>query len=202
MPQQLPKIDKSKLPEHLQNSLSVSEMVEYLQEFLVQPGSLEQIYFHEGSHLYYFRKIHPTAKFVPPCIWYYKETGQYRPIKNAVDTEGFGTQCDEKRLLAFAKAAVSGGVMLAVRNLQSGVPADLILTGLGDDDDRDDFRESCQEIRKTSPQLSEFRSDDLWHDAKIKIAPDFFDPLIRPQIDAVVAEVKYELLAAIYPDDH
>jgi hypothetical protein len=200
MPQQLPRIDKSRLPEYLQNLLRVSEMVKYLQEFLVRPGSLEEIYFHEGSHLFYFRKVHPTAKFVPPCIWYYKETGQYGPVKGAVDTEGFGAQCDEARLLAFAKSAVSGGIMLAVRNLQSGVPTDSILNNLGDDEDQDDFRNSCDAIRNESPQLSKFDSDDLWQKAKIEIAPDFFDRMIRPQIDAVIAEVKTELLAAIYPD--
>jgi hypothetical protein len=176
-------------------------MVEYLQEFLMQPDSLEQIYFHEGSHLYYFRKIHPTTKFVPPCIWYYKETGQYGPVKGAVDTEGFETQCDEARLLAFAKSAVSGGVMLAVRNLHSGIREDYVLKGIRDDEDQDDFRKSCEAIRKASPQLPKFDSDALWHDAKIKVAPDFFDPLIRLEIDAEVAEVKAELLAAIYPDD-
>jgi len=197
---QLPRIDKSRLPKDLQNSPRVSEMVEYLQDFLVQPGSHERIYFHEGSHLYYFRKIHPTAKFVPPSIWYDKKTGHYGPVKGAVNTDDFGTECDEARLLAFAKAAVSGGIMLAVRNVQSGTPKDLVLKELGDNKDLDDFKKSCEAIRKASPQLPEFDCDDLWHKAKIQIAPDFFDPLIRPQIDAVVAEVKTELLAAIYPD--
>jgi hypothetical protein len=153
MPQQLPRIDKSTLPEYLQNSPRVSVMAENLQEFLVQPGSLDKIYFHERSHLYYFRKIHPTAKFVPPCIWYDKEKRQYYPVKGAVDTEGFGMQCDEARLLASGKAAVSGGIMLAVRNLQSGTPKDLVLKGLGDDEDQDDFRTSCEAIRNVSPQL-------------------------------------------------
>jgi len=175
-------------------------MVEYLQEFLVQPGSLEKIYLHEGSHLYYFRKIHPPAKFVPPCIWYDEKTGRYFPVKAAVDTEGIGKQCDEARLLAFAKAAVSGGIMLAVQNFQNGLPAELILKNLGDTDDQNDFKNLCKEIRSVSPQLPEFESDDLWLDAKIKIAPDFFDPLIRQQIDTVVAEVKTKLLAGIYPD--
>jgi len=200
MPQRLPKIDKSRLPDYLQNSPDVSEMVEYLQEFLVQPGSLEKIYLHEGSHLFFFRKIHPPARFVPPCIWYDKKTGRYFPLVAAVDTEGAGKKCDEARLLAFAKAAVSGGIMLAVQNLRSGVSADLILKNLGDSDDQNNFTNLCQEIRNVSPLLLKFDSDELWHDAKTKIAPDFFNPLVRPQIDAVVTEVKAELLAAIYPD--
>jgi hypothetical protein len=125
------------------------------------PGSLEKIYLHEGSHLYYFRKIHPPARFVPPCIWYDKNTGRYFPVKAAVDTEGVGKRCDEARLLAFAKAAVSGGIMLAVQNLQNGVPAELILNELGDNDDQRDFKNLCEEIRKASPQLVAFDSDDM-----------------------------------------
>jgi hypothetical protein len=166
----------------------------------MQPGALEKIYFHEGCHLYYFREIHASAKFVPPCIWYDKKTGQYAPIIGAVDTEGIQKRCDNERLLGFAKAAVSGGVMLAVCNLKSGVPKALILRGLGDRADQDDFKILCEEIRKLSPELPDFDSDAAWYDAKTTIAPDFFNPSIRAQIDATVAEVKTDLFAAIYPD--
>ena len=54
----------------------------------MQPGALEKIYFHEGCHLCYFRKIHASSQVVPPCIWYDKKTGQYEPIIGADDTEG------------------------------------------------------------------------------------------------------------------
>ena len=152
-----PHIDKSRLPAHLQNAKDVREMVKYLQEFLIQPGSQEKIYFHEGTHRYYFRKIHPPAKFIPPCIWYDKQTGRYFPLKGAVSTEGVGSKCDEARLLALAKAAVSGGIMLAIRNLENKATPESVLKGIGDDADKDDFRKSCEVIQEKQSRPPQIR---------------------------------------------
>jgi hypothetical protein len=161
------------LPSYLQNAKDVGEMVKYLQEFLIRRDSPEKIYFHEGTHRYYFRKIHPPAKFIPPRIWYDSQTGRYFPLKGAVSTEAVGSKCHEARLLALAKAAVSGGIMLAIRNLQNGASPKSVLSEIGDDADKDDFRTSCEVIRRNNPDLPEFDADKLWHDARIEILPDF-----------------------------
>jgi hypothetical protein len=176
-------------------------MEKWLQGRLCEPGKIDKLSMHEGCHLFYFRQIHATAKYVPPCIRY-SDSGQPEPIESAVDVKGIGRKCDEFRLSIFAKAAVSGGVIEVAQRLKVGESAETILKNsneIGDHDDRDDFKKTCEEIRAASPDLKPFDSEVLWDTSRIGVAIDLNDPVVRLMIDAHIDQVRGELTASIYP---
>lgn len=65
-----PQIDKGQLPGYLWLKRDVQEMEKDLQDYLMQPGIIDNLYVHEGSHLFYKRKIHPAPKLIPPSFTY------------------------------------------------------------------------------------------------------------------------------------
>jgi hypothetical protein len=196
-----PRIDKNALRNEDQTCERVLRMERWLQDWLEIPSNLEKIPIHEGCHLFYFRQIHKNAQFVPPCIRY-SDSGEIVPIKAAVDTKGINKKCDEPRLAIFGKAAVCGGVIELARELDQGKSVEQILKDLkniGDVDDRKDFKTLCADINAASPDLKTIDSAILWTDSQIAVAIDLFNPTVRKEIDASVAQVKAELFASIFP---
>jgi hypothetical protein len=195
-----PRIDKSTLPDYLLGLKRVSDMEEGLQDYLLLPGKIEKIYVHEGAHLYYFRQIHPPSKFIPPSIYYYEETGLYEPVNSMVDTRGIGKKCDFNRLLAFAKAVFSGGLVEGAYQLQKGIPVEKVVEELGDTTDIKNFGLLCGEIRNASPDLPPFDNSNTRNDALISISLDILDTKTMASIESTIQEVKAAMFASMYPD--
>jgi hypothetical protein len=195
-----PRIDKSTLPEHLLGLKRVSDMEEWLQECLLLPGRVEKIYVHEGAHLYYFRQIHPCSKFIPPSIYYYEETGVYEPVSSMIDTRGIGKECDYNRLLTFAKAVFSGGLVEGNNQLQKDIPVEKVVEELGDAKDISNFGLLCDEIRNASPDLPPFENRKVRIDALISVVLDVCDAKSMASIDSTIQEVKTAMFASMYPD--
>jgi hypothetical protein len=175
-------------------------MEEALQEYLLLPGKIEKIYVHEGAHLYYFRQIHPSPKFIPPSIYYYEETGLYEPVNSMVVTRGIGKKCDYNRLLTFAKAVFSGGLVEGAYQLQKGISVERVFEELGHTTDINNFDLLCDSIRIASPDLPPFDNSKIQIDALISIFLDILDTKTKESIESTIQEVKAAMFASMYAD--
>jgi hypothetical protein len=199
-----PRIDKSRLPDYLWLKKDVQRMENDLQDYLMQPGVIEDLCVHEGSHLFYKRKIHPAPQLIPPSFTY-DELGRYGTVTAAVECKDMDMKCDETRLLTFAKSSAAGGsVLLIKRALAAEMNQEqLISSECGDADDRRRFPSICADIRKASPGLI-FDDDTLWKKALTSILTDYFTAEIKSQLDDTIDEVRTSLWKSMYgqlPED-
>lgn len=198
-----PRIDKSQLPPYLWPKKDVQEMERDLQDYLMQPGVIEDLSIHEGGHLFYKRKIHPNPKLIPPSFTY-DELGRYGTVTAAVECKDIDFKCDQDRLLTFAKSAAAGGAVLLIeRALTTDMNQEslkqLLSRECGDSDDRNKFPLLCKNIRDATPGLI-FEDDFLWKQALVSIAVDCFTTEIRSALDATIAEVRTSLWKSMYGD--
>jgi hypothetical protein len=194
-----PTIDKSRIKKELWEDKHVVRAEKWLQDEIMRPGHFDTICEHEGAHLFYVRQIYPEATICPPSVAFFK--GAVRPIEAGIETTGINKCCDRNRLLTFVKALRAGEVAEVMRLLELSSGRDLLelLKEIGDEDDRENYPEHCENIRNASPGL-EFDNDEIWTEACTALVNDFLTPEIKAEIAATTEEVRSFLQAAMYSD--